>query len=119
MNPAGKVRCNMWTNTNKVARRLLQLGGRLCPRGARYRQAEAVDGQHLVESFEDAGGDTGRLLIKPAGEIPQQPLGFIGIVELPSLPEHPAYRCMQRLGQPLDHVAGFMNLGVVEKGSDA
>src|SRR5262249_56276624 len=38
-----------------------------------YRQAEAVDGQHLVESFEDAGGDTGRLLIKPAGEIAQQP----------------------------------------------
>src|SRR5262249_15856679 len=27
--------------------------------------------------------------------------GFIGIVELPSLPEDPAYRCMQRLGQPL------------------
>src|SRR5881409_641712 len=60
-----------------------------------YRQAEAVDGQHLVESFEDAGSDTGRLLIKAAGEIAQQPLGFIGIVELPSLPQHPAYRCMQ------------------------
>src|SRR5438093_13399580 len=29
-----------------------------------YRQAEAVDGQHLVEPFEDAGGDTGRLLVK-------------------------------------------------------
>jgi hypothetical protein len=26
---------------------------------------------------------------------------------------------MQRLGQSLDHVAGFMKLGVVEKGSDA
>ena len=48
-----------------------------------YRQAEAVDGQHLVEPFEDAGGDTGRLLIKPAGEITQQPLGFIGIVAHP------------------------------------
>src|SRR5262249_30912267 len=32
----------------------------------RYRKAEAVDGQHLVESFEDAGSDTGRLLIKIA-----------------------------------------------------
>src|SRR5215472_6676862 len=38
----------------------------------RYRQAEAVDGQHLVESFKDAGSDTGRLLIKAAGEIAQQ-----------------------------------------------
>src|SRR5262249_8914743 len=63
----------------------------------RYRQAEAVDGQHLVESFKDAGSDTGRLLIKAAGEIAQQPLGFIGIAELPSLPEDPVYRCMQRL----------------------
>src|SRR6266550_8766908 len=35
-------------------------------RRAIYRQAEAVDGQHLVESFEDAGSDTGRLLIKAA-----------------------------------------------------
>src|SRR5438309_10399416 len=80
-----------------------------------YRQAEAVDGQHLVESFEDAGSDTGRLLIKAAGEIAQQPLGFIGIVELPSLPQHPAYRCMQRLGQPLDHVAGFMKLAALDR----
>ena len=31
-------------------------------------------------------------MIKPAGEIAQQPLGFIGIVELPSLPERPACR---------------------------
>jgi hypothetical protein len=34
-----------------------------------YRQAEAGGGQHLVEPFEDAGGDTGRLLVKPTGEI--------------------------------------------------
>jgi len=80
-----------------------------------YRQAEAVDGQHLVEPFEDAGGDTGRLLIKPTGEIAQQPLGFIGIIELPSLPERPAYRRMQRLGQPLDHVAGFMKLAALDR----
>src|SRR6516225_2002836 len=39
-------------------------------------------------------------------------LGFIGIVALPSLPERPAYRRMQRLGQPLDQVAGFMRIGV-------
>src|SRR5215472_834731 len=54
-------------------------------------------------------------MIKPAGEIAQQPLGFIGIVELPSLPQRPAYRRMQRLGQPLDHVAGFMNLAALDR----
>ena len=54
-------------------------------------------------------------MIKPAGEIAQQPLGFIGIVELPSLPQRPAYRRMQRLGQPRDHVAGFMNLAALER----
>jgi hypothetical protein len=37
----------------------------------------------------------------------QQPVGFIGIVEFSSLPEHPACWCMQRIGQPLDHVANF------------
>jgi hypothetical protein len=53
-------------------------------------------------------------LFKPTGEIAQQPLGFIGIVELPSLPERPAYRRMQRRGQPLDNVAGFMNLAALD-----
>ncbi len=50
---------------------------------------------------------------KPTGEIAQHPLGLIGIVELPSLPERPAYRRMQRRGQPLD-VAGFMNLAALD-----
>src|SRR5262249_48057530 len=81
----------------------------------RYRQAEAVDGQHLVESFKDAGGDTGRLLIKAAGEIAQQPLGFFGIVELPSPPEDPAYPCTQRVGEPLDHVGGFFELATLDR----
>jgi hypothetical protein len=61
-----------------------------------YRQAEAVDNQHLLEPFEDAGGDTRRLLVKPTGEIAHQPLGFISIIELPSLPERTADRRMQR-----------------------
>src|SRR5256885_7155298 len=49
------------------------------------------------------------------GEIAQQPLGFNGIVELPTLPQRPAYRRMQRLGQPLDHVAGFMKLAALDR----
>src|SRR5262249_56555086 len=74
-----------------------------------YRQAEAVDGQHLVEPFEDAGGDTGCLMIKPAGEIAQQPLRFFGIVELPSLPQRPGDRRMHRLWPPPAPCAGFLD----------
>ena len=36
-----------------------------------YRQAEAIDRQHLFESFEDAGTDAGRLLLQPVAEIAQ------------------------------------------------
>src|SRR5207248_11051203 len=37
------------------------------------------------------------------------------MVELPSLPQRPAYRRMQRLWQPLDHVASFMNLAALDR----
>jgi hypothetical protein len=47
---------------------------------------EADDGQHLVEPFENAGGNARRLLVEPAGEIAQESLGFVGIIELPGLP---------------------------------
>src|SRR6478752_880312 len=48
---------------------------------------------------------TGRRPVDPAGEIAQQPLSLVCIVEFPSLPECPAHRRLQWLGQPLDHVA--------------
>ena len=43
-----------------------------------------IDSQHLVETFENAGRNAGRLLVEPAGEIARQPLGLAGIVELPA-----------------------------------
>ena len=55
-----------------------------------HRQFEADDSQHLVEPFENAGGDTRRLLVEPAGEIAQQSLGFGGIIELQSLSQRSA-----------------------------
>ena len=45
------------------------------------RELQAIDSQHLVETLEDAGGNAGRLLVEPAGEIAQQPLGLVGVVE--------------------------------------
>jgi hypothetical protein len=35
--------------------------------------------------------------VEPAGEIAQQPIGFVGIVELPGLSERPAHCCVQRI----------------------
>src|SRR5450830_1076784 len=49
------------------------------------------------------------------GEIAQQPLDLLRVVELPGLPERPSYRCVQRFGQPLDHVAGLVNLTPLDR----
>jgi hypothetical protein len=60
------------------------------------RETEVIDCQHLVEPSSMRGGDAG-CLVEPAGEIAQQSFGFVGIVELPSLPERPAQLGVQRL----------------------
>ena len=71
-------------------------------------QFEASDGQHLVEPFEKAGGDAGRLLVEPAGEIVQEPLRFIGIIKLSGADwwrTRPAGPCEQR-SRALDIISG-------------
>ena len=68
-----------------------------------------IDGQHLVQPFEDAGGDARRFLLEPASEIAQQALGLGGIIELPGLSQRLAHRGVQRLRQPLDHIAGLVD----------
>ena len=65
------------------------------------RKAEADDGQDFVEALQDAGGDAGSLLLQPAGEVLDQPLGLIGVVQFPRLTQRLANRGMQRLGQTL------------------
>ena len=40
------------------------------------RQAETVDGEHLVEAFQDAAGHAGRFLLHTSGQIPDQALRF-------------------------------------------
>ena len=59
--------------------------------------------------------NAGRLVLEPAGEIAQQPLGFVSVVELPGLSQRLAHRGMQRLGQALDHVAGLVNLAALDR----
>jgi hypothetical protein len=52
-----------------------QLGGK----------AEADDGEDFVEALQDAGGDAGSPLLQPAGKVPDQPLGLVGVVQFPGL----------------------------------
>src|SRR5271165_4520661 len=80
-----------------------------------FRQAEAVDGQYLVEPLKDAGGNGGRVLLEPTCEIAEQSLGLVGIVELPGLPKRAADRRMQRLRQPLDDVARLVDLTTLDR----
>src|SRR5262249_11762852 len=72
-------------------------------------QFEAGDSQHLVEAFENTSGDTRRLLIEPAGGDAQKPRGFFVVSAFPSLSQRSADRSMQRLWQPLCHVASLQS----------
>ena len=62
----------------------------------------------FVKPFEDTGSNAGRLLPEPAGQIAQQPLGLVRVVELPGLLRRLAHGGVQRLGQALDHIAGLV-----------
>jgi hypothetical protein len=64
-------------------------------------------------------GDAGRLLLQPAGEVPDQPLGLIGVVQFPRLTQRLANRGMQRLGQTLQDVASLVDLAALDRGMAA
>ena len=57
----------------------------------------------------------GRLVLESAGEIAQQSLGLVSVVELPVLSQRLAHRGVQRLGQTLDHVTGLVNLTALDR----
>src|SRR5262245_42246916 len=46
------------------------------------REFQREDGQRFVESFAEALGGTGLLRLRTTGEIEEEPLGRLGIVEL-------------------------------------
>jgi len=47
------------------------------------RQAEAGDGEGLVDALQDAGGDAGGLTFQAAGEISDQLFRLLGIIKFP------------------------------------
>src|SRR3954470_16172552 len=79
------------------------------------RQTEPRDGEDLVDTFQDAGGDARRLAFEPASEVPDQLLGLVGVVQLPGLAQRLPDRTMEVLGQALDDVTGLVNLAALDR----
>ena len=79
------------------------------------RQAQAGDGEDLVDPFEDAAGDTGGDLFEAACEVAKQFLGRLGVIKFPCLAERLADRGMERFRQPVDDVPGFVHLAALDR----
>lgn len=78
-------------------------------------QAQTRDREDLVEPLHDTGRDAGRLVLQTPGEIEDQGLGLLGIVQLPGLAQHLAHRGVQGFGQALQDVAAFMDLAALDR----
>jgi hypothetical protein len=61
-------------NTRRVRRALAAL--KASARRSSGGSPSWIDGQHLIEPFENASGDAGRFAVEPARKIAQQPLGL-------------------------------------------
>ena len=57
----------------------------------------------------------GPVLLQPSCQVPDQPLGLEGIVLFPGLPQGPAHRGVQRLGQPFGDVARLVHLTALDR----
>src|ERR1700737_2507430 len=71
------------------------------------RQSELCYGEHLVEPFQDRGGNALPVLFEMPGKVAKKRLGLAGIVQLPGLPQHAPHLCVH-------DVACFMYLDSVE-----
>ena len=60
------------------------------------RQTEPRDGEDFVKPLQDAAGDAGRIAFQAVGEIADQLLGLLGVVQFPGLAQRAADRSVQR-----------------------
>src|SRR5712691_4281479 len=75
-----------------------------------FRQAKPRDGEDFVEALQNARRYARRVVFQPSREVADQLLGLVGVVQLPSLAQHPADGRVHWLGQPLHDVASLVNL---------
>src|SRR3954468_16610455 len=78
-------------------------------------QAEPNHTQDFFQPLQDGGRDAGPVLLQAPGQVPDQPLGFGGIVQFPGLPQGPAHRGVQRFGQPFGDVARLVHLTALDR----
>src|SRR3984893_18054196 len=74
------------------------------------RQSELCYGEHLVEPFQDRGGNALPVLFEMPGKVAKKRLGLAGVGQLPGLPQHAPHLCMHRFRQAVHDVACFMYL---------
>src|SRR5450759_3625263 len=74
------------------------------------RQSELCYGEHLVEPFQDRGGNTLPVAFETSGEIAKELFGLVGVVHLPGLPQEAPHLRVHRFRQAIHDVAGLVYL---------
>ena len=80
------------------------------------RQAEADDGEDLVQPLQDAARDARFLMLQTPGQVAQEPLGLVCVVLVPGLTERLLDARVQMLGQALDDVTALVDLAALDGG---
>ena len=80
------------------------------------RQAEADNGEDLLQALQDRAGHAWLDLLQAPGEVAQEPFGLVGIVLLPGLVQRLLDARVQMLGQALDDVATLVDLAALDGG---
>src|ERR1700674_4537654 len=60
------------------------------------RQSELCYGEHLVEPFQDRGGNALPVPFEMPGKVAKKRLGLAGVVQLPWRPQHAPHLCVHR-----------------------
>ena len=74
------------------------------------RQPEAGDGKNFIQPLQNAGGDAGRVTLQATGEVSDQSLGLVGVIQFPRLPQSLADAGMKGLGKAIRDVAGLVGV---------
>ena len=80
------------------------------------RQAEADDGEDLLQPLQDAARDARFLMLQTPDQVAQEPLGLVCVVLVPGLTERLLDARVQMLGQALDDVTALVDLAALDGG---
>src|SRR5271168_3871240 len=78
-------------------------------------QTETDDGEHFIQAFEDRSRDARRIVIEPARQVLENPLGLLGGRAVPGLTQHLLDPGMQRRVEPLNDVSPLVHLAALDE----